>query len=377
MSGTRPSLARIDLAAVRANAAEARSLAQGRDLIAVVKADAYGHGAVPVARALLEVGCERLAVLNVSEAAELRGAAVAAPILVLAGVHDLQEAERTVALHLTPVLHHGRALALVEAAARRARTPLRVHVEVDTGMRRMGVPAEEADRFLAQVAACPALELEGVFTHLACADDPDLTASLEQLGRFRRVLEAARQRGVRPSMVHAANSAALLAGKKLAEALPESTAVRPGLMLYGVRPAAHLGREGQLHPVMSLRTRVAQLQSVGPGQAVGYGGEFRAGSATRVATLAIGYADGVPWSTGGRGRVWIGGRLHPIVGRVSMDYISVEVGTHPVEIGDEAVVFGEGRLSVEDAAAAAGTIAYELLARVGRRVPREFVNVPV
>ncbi len=163
----------------------------------------------------------------------------------------------------------------------------------------------------------------------------------------------------------------MLAGRALADALPEAAAVRPGLMLYGVRPAPHL--EADLRPVMTLRTRVAHVRRVGAGESVGYSGSFRAGADTRVATLAIGYADGVPVASSNRGSVLLRGQRRPIVGRVSMDFIGVDVGDAPVEIGEEAILFGEGqgtRLPVEDVAAAADTISYELLVRVGSRVRR-------
>ena len=375
MDDAAPAFARIDLAAVRANAAEARRLADGRDVIAVVKANAYGHGAVPVARALLEAGCARLAVLTVAEAAELREAAVAAPILVLGAVSSTDEADRAAALHVTLVLHHPESLALVSSAARRAGARLPVHVEVDTGMRRMGIPLPDSVDFLDAVNAAPGLALEGVFTHLACADEPDLAPSVAQLEQFRGVLRGAAARGIEPPVVHVLNSAGLLAGKALRDALPEANAVRPGLMLYGVRPAPHQG--AALQPVMTLSARVSHLHDVGAGDGVGYGATFRAARPTRVATLPLGYEDGISWSAGGRGEVWLGGARRPIVGRVSMDSICVEVADAAVEIGDLAVIFGageEGAIAVEEAAAAAGTIAYELLVRVGRRVQREVVE---
>jgi alanine racemase len=374
VTGRRPTTATIDLAALRANVAEARRLAGGHDLIAVVKADGYGHGAVRVARAALEAGCPRLAVLSVAEAAELREAAVAAPILVLGGVHDAREAESALALRVTPVLHERGALRQLADAARRTGSRGRVQVEVDTGMRRMGVAPGTAVSFLEEVSREPFLELEGVFTHFAQADELDLEPTLAQLARFRQVLREAKRAGVEPPLIHAANSAGLLAGRLLREALPEATAVRPGLMLYGARPGDSLPSGVSLQPVMHLRNRVVQIQAVDRGEAVGYGATFRAPAPTRVATLAVGYADGVACASGNRGAVWLAGASRPIVGRVSMDYIGVDIGADPVKIGDEAVVFGrgaDGGVPVEQAAAAAGTISYELLVRVGQRVPRE------
>jgi alanine racemase len=369
--GERPTVATIRLAAIRANFATARSFAGGREIIAVVKADGYGHGAVAVARALVEAGCRRLAVVTVAEAAALRDAGVRVPILVLGGVHDAAEAGEAIARDLVPVIHHaGHAQLLATCAGERGR-PVSVHVEVDTGMRRMGVAPEEAPALLESVAADPLLELRGVYSHFARADEPDLAPSLEQIAVFRRVLAAARERGVDPGAVHMANSAGLLAGKDIADALPEAGAVRPGLMLYGVSPAPHFA--ASLAPAMVLSSRIVQLRRVRAGEAVGYGATHRAARDTRVATLPIGYADGVPVSSSNRGRVLLGGRFAPLVGRVSMDFVTIDVGDARVAIGDEAILFGEGqgaRLLVEEVAAAAETLTYELLIRVGARVPR-------
>ncbi len=342
----------------------------------MIKADAYGHGAVPVARALVEAGCRRLAVVTVAEAVELRDAGLGIPILVLGGVHDGAEADEAIARQLTPVVHHaGHAQLLGTRAGERGR-PLPVQVEVDTGMRRMGVAPEAAPELLAALAADPRLVLEGVYSHFACADEPDLAPSLAQIDAFRSVLAAARERGVDPGTLHMANSAGLLAGKELAEALPEAGAVRPGLMLYGVSPAPHLAAE--LAPAMTLRSRVVQVRRVRAGEAVGYGATHRAERDTCIATLPIGYADGVPVSSSNRGRVLLRGRSAPLVGRVSMDFVTVDAGKAGAEVGDEAVLFGETiggtdravRLRVEEAAAAAETLAYALLVRVGARVPR-------
>jgi len=376
-AGRRPTEARVDLGALRANYVEACRRAPGRALIAVIKADAYGHGALPVARALVGAGCRRLAVLGVDEAVALRDAGIEAALLVLGGVHDAGEAAEAVAKRLVPVLHDAAALARMATAARAAGSRASVQVEVDTGMRRMGVSAETAPELLAAVAGEPALELEGTFTHLAQADEADLGASLAQLAVFREVLAKARAQGVATGLVHALNSAGLLAGAALADALPEARAVRPGLLLFGVQPAVHLA--AALRPVMTLRTRVVQVHAVRRGEGVGYNAQYRAARDTKVATLAIGYADGVPVSTSGRGEVLIGARRFRIAGRVSMDYVSVDVESAPVAPGDEALLFGagpQGTLPVEEAAGAAGTIPYELLVRVGARVPRVYEETP-
>ena len=366
----RPTEAVIRLGAIRANLAEARERSGGREVIAVVKAEAYGHGAVPVARALVAAGCRRLAVATVAEGCALRAAGLAAPILVLGGAQDAPALAREA--RLTPVVHH---LGHVERLRARGRVeaPLEVQVEIDTGMRRMGAPPEQAVALLEAVVREPSLHLEGLYTHLARADERDLAPSLEQAARLRVLLAEARARGIDPGLVHCANSAGILAGAALRDALPEAGAVRPGLMLYGVSPAPWLA--ASLRPAMALRTRVVHLRAVREGEPVGYAALYRAPRATHIATLAAGYADGVPVSASGRGSALIGGRRHPFAGRVSMDYVCVEVGDAPVALGDEALLFGEsaqGRLPVEAAAEAAGTLAYELLVRVGSRVPRVY-----
>jgi len=374
--GGRPTTATIDLGAIRGNFAEARRHADGRELIAVVKADAYGHGAARVSQALVEAGCRWFAVASVAEGVELRDAGIRESILVLSGVFDAEEADVAVGLDLTPAVFHTGHVALLTAAARDLPQPLDVHIAVDTGMSRTGVPREDAVALLEAVVREPALHLGGVYSHLARADELDLAPSLEQLRAFGELLAQARERGLDPGLIHIAHSAGLLAGKALNEALPEQAAARPGVMLYGVRPAPHF--EVDLRPAMTLATKIAQLRSVKAGDPVGYGAEFRAPRDTRIATLPIGYDDGVPISASGRGCVLIGGRRMPIAGRVSMDFITIDVGDAPVEIGADAILFGGAQgdavLTVEDAAAAALTIPYELLVRVGRRVHRRFEN---
>jgi alanine racemase len=372
----RPTTATIDLGAIRGNFAEARQRAEGRELMAVVKADAYGHGAVRVAQALVEAECRWFAVATVAEAVELRDAGIRESILVLGGVFDAGEADVVAGLDLTSAVFHAGQVAVLAAAARELAHPLDVHVAVDTGMRRSGVPWDAALALMESVVREPALHLAGVYSHLARADEPDLTPSLEQFRIFGEVLAEMREHGLDPGLIHMVHSAGLLAGKALIEPLPEQGAARPGVMLYGLRPAPHF--EVELRPAMKLATRVAQLRRAKAGDPVGYGAEYRAPRDTQIATLPIGYDDGVPISASARGCVLIGGRRMPIAGRVSMDFITVDVGDAPLEIGAEAILFGGAQgdavLNLEEVAAAAGTIPYELLVRVGRRVRRQFEN---
>jgi alanine racemase len=364
--------ATVDLDALAHNHAVLARRAGTRALIAVVKADAYGHGAAAVARRLAREGCRAFAVASVAEAAELRGRGIDAALLVLGGPRDADEARTALELAAVPVLHGEQQAAHVAEAARALGVRAAVHVEIDTGMRRLGVPAEAAPAFLAGLARRPELALEGVSTHFARADEPDLEPQHAQLALFRRVLAEARAGGVRPGCVHVANSAALLASAG-DPALVEGDAVRPGLALYGVAPAPHLA-DGALRPVMTLRTTVLAIRKVAAGEGVGYGHAWVAPRSGWVATLPIGYADGIPWSAAAGGSIWIRGARRPLAGRVSMDLLTVWTGDEPPGLGEEAVVFGtsgEGkRIAVEELAAAAGTIPYELLVRVGARVPR-------
>jgi alanine racemase len=371
--GERPVWAWIDLDALRHNARRALQLAGGRTVIGVVKADGYGHGAEAVARGLLAEGVARLAVVSVAEGAVLRRAGIVAPILLLGGFEDAATAERAAKLGLTPVLHDERGFDLARGLAGKA-SALAVEVEIDTGMRRMGVPPEDARSLLDRIAAAPELSLSGVFTHLARPDEPDLEPSREQVRAFAEILDGFDPGEAGPPVLHIANSAGLVRLNEI-EIEVVTGAARPGLMLYGVSPFVDRSAEDlDLEPVMSLVARVVAIRSVAKGDSVGYGGEWRAPRDTRVATLPLGYADGIPRAVLGRGAVHLGGALCPIVGRVSMDYIGVDVGRVPVELGDLATVFGRTpesiRVPVEDFAAAAGTIGYEMLVGVGARVPR-------
>lgn len=375
----------VDLDAIRSNVGLARERAEGRECIAVVKADAYGHGALPVAREVLAAGASQLAVVTPDEAAELRSGGIAAPILVLGGPRSPGEAQAIVEARATGVLHHEAAIGWMADAARSAGRAAAVQIEVDTGMRRMGVSEAEAASFAERVGNERELSLQGVYTHFARADDESASYAIEQCERFRAVLRSFDERGISLAHVHAANSAGLLSPDVVA-ALPEATAVRPGLMLYGVRPADRHGDAGLL-PAMSLRAPVVRLHLVRKGETVGYGGMWTAERDTRVATLGIGYEDGLAWTSGNPpsgAKIWLGGALCPVAGRVSMDSVGVEVGGADVAIGDEAVLFGPlsaadaehfgapVAISVEEAAAAAGTLHYELLVRVGHRVERDF-----
>ncbi len=360
----RPSTALIDLAAIGKNFERARRMAEGRDVIAVIKADAYGHGAVAVASALARRGCNRFAVLSVEEMVVLRDAGIEAPVLVLAGLLDAEDAHEIVRSRATAVLHHRGQIEWMGLATRGATRPVDVQLEVDTGMRRMGVAPAEAAPVFEALARRGTLRLQGVFTHFSRADEGDLDASRAQLEQFGVLLA---KHAPEVAEVHVANSAGLLAAPRLPLM---GTAVRPGLMLYGARPAPHLGAE--LSPALRFETAVIAVRAVGAGEPVGYGGTWRAPGAGYVATIGLGYADGLPRNLGGEGEVEVVGRRAPLVGRVSMDSAGVWLGAAAVPVGAPVCVFGSQGLRVEEVAERAGTISYELLVRVGDRVTRRY-----
>jgi len=363
----RAAWAEIDLDAIRDNVLALRRAAAPAEVLAVVKANAYGHGAVPVARAALRAGACGLGVATVDEGVELRRAGVTAPVLVLGSLRP-EEAGRAVAHDLALTVSEG---GVADAANRHAGATdreARLHLKVDTGMGRIGASPRDAVRLARRLAGLPHAVLEGCYTHFASADAADLSAASAQLDRFREVLDALDREGVRPRWRHAANSAATLA-------LPAShlDLVRCGIALYGVAPAPHLRGRAALRPAMRVCARIVYHKRVPAGTAIGYGGIYRTSRETTIATLPIGYADGYPRLAGERGAVLIGDTRAPIAGRISMDQITVDVGDAPVAMGDAAELWG-GRVPVEDVADAAQTIAYEVLARTARRLPRVFLE---
>ena len=334
--------------------------------MAVVKADAYGHGAVPVARAALEAGATWLAVALVEEGVALRDAGIAAPILVLSEVP--RGAERVaLGAALVPTVYSATGIDALADAARDLGGRFPVHLKVDTGMHRVGVwPPSAATDLAARIVGAAGLDLEGLFTHLASADADDAFTAT-QLERFREVIDAVTSHVGRPRVVHAANSAAT-------RRFPEATfdLVRTGIALYGLD--AGEGLAAGLRPALSLRTRVSLVKRLEAGEALSYGQEYRLARASTIATLPIGYADGYPRRVSPGAEVLIGGQRFPVAGRVTMDQVLVDCGDAPIAEGDEVVLIGEQggeRIRAEDLARLAGTIPYEIVTGISARVPRE------
>ncbi len=370
----RPVWGDVDLGAVRANARVLVELASPAALCAVVKADAYGHGAVPVARAALDAGATWLGVALVEEGVELRDAGIDAPILVLSEPSP-EAAPTVVSRRLTPVVYTPNGIEVLAKAVAEsgARERLAVHLKVDTGMHRVGCDPDDALGLVDAIAARPELDLEGLCTHFAVADEPENAYTTEQVARFEAVVHALDARGARPPIVHAANSAALLTRAETRYDL-----VRCGIALYGVAPSPGLAGRAPLHPALSLRARVSHVKQLAAGARLSYGLRYGLSRDARVATVPVGYADGVPRNLGMvGGEVLIGGRRFPIVGSVTMDQLMVDVGDEPVEAGDEVVLLGRGggeEITADEWARRLGTIAYEIVTGIGPRVPRRHVG---
>jgi alanine racemase len=356
----------VDLAAVRANVAALCAVAGPAAVCAVVKADAYGHGDVPVAEAALEAGATHLAVALVAEGVRLREADLTAPILLLSEPPP-DDAPELVRWGLTPTIYQE---SFLEAVAAAAPPGYPVHVKVDTGMHRVGAPAESAIR-LARQAVASGLFLDGIWTHFAVAED-DVSFTSGQLAKLISVVESLAAEGIRPSLVHACNTAGTLS---FAEARLDL--VRTGLGIYGLRPAPGLAPQVPLTPAMRIISSVSYAQRLPSGTRPSYGRRRALAAEATVATVPIGYADGVPRrlaETGGE--VLIGGKRLPFAGTITMDQILIDAGDSPVQVGDEVVLIGRQggeEITADEWARRLGTISYEIVCGFGPRLPRRYL----
>lgn len=368
-AGPARSEAVVDLGAIAGNVGTLRA-ATTAEVMAVVKADAYGHGLVPVARAALVSGAAWLGVAFVEEALALRAAGIRAPVLAwLATPGEPMGAAVAAGVDLS--VSAPWALTDVVAGAHEAGRRARVHLKVDTGLSRGGAAAADWGDLLdvaAKAQAADEVEVVGVWSHLARSDQPDHPTNAVQVAAFTEALRAAARRGVVPQVRHLANSGGTLS-------LPDThfDLVRPGIALYGLPPGPATPMDG-LTPAMTLRTRVALTKRVAAGTGVSYGHTYHTHGDTTLALVPLGYGDGVPRNAGGgAAQVWLAGRRHRIAGRVCMDQFVLDVGTDDVRAGDEVVLFGPGRHgepTAEDWGGATGTIGYEIVTRLGARVPR-------
>jgi alanine racemase len=358
----------VDHAALRDNLAALRRLAGGdKQLIGVVKANAYGHGALAVSRTLLAAGAERLAVATLDEGLSLRASGIEAPLLVL-WVLGEAEAPQAVAAGLEPMVHDEAGIMLLERAAADAGRRASVHLKIDTGLGRQGAEPASAVALAGRVARSRHLVLAGTFSHLAVPGEDDAYTDV-QLLRFARALDAMRSAGVDPGLVHVAAT-----GGILARAGEFADAVRPGLGLYGLLPTWALDRETGLRPALALKARPLRIFDLPAGEAIGYGLRFRASRTTRIATLGIGYGDGWPRIHANNGRALVHGQLAPMVGAISMDGLTVDVGEiDDVTYADEFVLIGEqmgARITADEVAQERRTINYEVTTALRGRLPR-------
>jgi alanine racemase len=341
-------------------------------IIAVVKANAYGHGAVPVSKAVLASGADSLAVAIPEEAGQLRQAGITVPILIL-GLSLPEEAPYYVEQNLTATVSTIEGVKALAQAARQLGQKANVMVKCDTGMGRIGLlPAQTLD-FIQTVSELPEIELRGIMTHLASADAADKTSAHRQLAVFEQVGQTLRDNNLSIPILSAANSATIID-------LPPGhlSAVRPGIILYGLPPSDQMKIQLDLQPAMELKTKIMYVKRVPRGTTVSYGGIYTTTRDTYLATLPIGYADGYSRHLSNKAPVLINGKRRQLVGRVCMDQIIVELGdTCDAAIGDEAVLFGRQaseEITVTELAGLAGTINYELVCAVSQRVPRVYLN---
>lgn len=348
-----------------------RKAGAGTRIMLVVKADAYGHGAVAIASHAVRCGIGALGVTTSAEALELRQAGIRLPILVLGTIID-EEAVDALRADVHIAIHSSDRRAMLQSLAERLGLRAKVHLKIDTGLGRLGVLPARAVDLLREIHASSHLDLCGVMTHVSAGDGAFAASTAQQCRVFEDVLRQAREQRLLRGWVHMANSACIFTGLR-----PRYDTVRPGISAYGVLPY-DLPGAGDLRPILSLKSQIVFLKDVPTGTPVGYNSTWSASRATRVATLPVGYNDGVPWRLSNKGSVLVRGHRAPIVGRVSMDYITVDVGHIPgVRVGDTVTLIGSDggeTISVEEIARHVDTIAYEITCSVGKRVTRRYVG---
>jgi alanine racemase len=368
----RPTVGEVDLGALEFNYRQIKKrIPEDVKLLAVVKADAYGHGAVPVSLRLEKLGVEYLGVAIPEEGVELRRGGVKTPILVLGGFFG-GEVDQIFRFRLTPVIFRKDSLKILSRDAERRKRKVKVHLKVDTGMGRLGVPLNLWSDFLKEVNRYPRIETEGILSHFAMTDEEEgFTQS--QWRAFQEAVTTAQELGICCPYLHMANSATLTAFPAYSARL-----VRPGIMLYGSYPAPTFRSRIPLKPVMTLKTHIHFLKSVPPGTRISYGGVFQAKRKSLIATLPIGYADGYSHHLSNHGEVLIHGKRAPVVGKVCMDFIMVDVTHIPrVSVGDEVILMGrqgKEQITPEEIAEKINSISYEVLCSIGKRVPRVYKN---
>jgi alanine racemase len=370
----RPTCARIDLCSLRKNLRKAQEISgKGQAIMAMVKADAYGHGAVEISRALESAGVRALGVATVEEGIELRDAGITVQILVMGGLMGVGSpaSRKMVEADLTPVIHSDGVLDSLEDDAKGAGRPIPVHLKIDTGMSRLGIRPESVWTLVEKFRQCKSLHLEGVMTHLADAGDEEFSS--EQCRIFYETAKCIEDQLGPIRIWHVANSQAMMNGVCAHVAGDRECWVRPGLALYGDCDGVD-AKDGIFEPVMSIVSRAVLVKRVPAGVPVSYGCTYKTSRPSRLAVVPIGYADGYPWSASGRAAALIGGRRVPVVGRVTMDMVVIDVTDVPgAAVNDEVVLVGrqgDEHVTLRELAAWADTIPYDILCRISKRMPR-------
>jgi len=368
----RPTLAIVDRAAIKSNYFELKkSIAKDVEMLAVVKANAYGHGAVEAAKTLEHAGCNFFGVAMCEEGVELREAGVKSAVIILGGIYPNQIRD-VIEYDLTPVIFDIETARRIDSLAGKTGKRIKVHIKIDTGMGRLGLLSYQVVPFFKTMKGLANLEVDGILSHFAEADEEDKEFSTEQLNLFMRIIKAVHDIGFNPRLTHIANSAAIV---KHADS--HFNLVRPGIMLYGAYPAGHMIEKIDLKPALRLVTQIVHIKQAPKGFSVSYGRKYITKKDSIVAAIPIGYGDGYPRSLSNKGEVLIRGQRAKVAGAICMDITMLDV-THikGVEQGDEAVLIGkqgDDKITVDELAEKAGTISYEILCGISSRVPRIYI----
>jgi len=374
MENIRPVWLEINLDAIAHNVKKIRQIVgENTQIIAVVKANAYGHGAIEVSETLLENGVTMLGVGVIEEGIVLREAGIKAPILIC-GITMNDQLKPLVMYNLTATVCDLKAVKTLSRIANKKKKKVRVHIKIDTGMGRLGIPSADTLNFVKEISQMKNIKIEGIFTHFAATNEEDGIYTRKQFEKYKKALLELEKEKINIPLKHIANSAAILSSSCF-----HLDAVRPGIIIYGLFPSSKTKRTVQLKPAAEFKTKIVFLKEVPAGESIGYGRTYTTTSPTRIATLPVGYADGYSWLLSNNGEVLVRGERAPIIGRICMDLCMIDI-THieGVEIGDEVVLWGKqglGMVSVEEVAQKIESIVYEVICMVDKeRVPRVFIK---
>jgi len=374
MKNIRPVWLQINLDAIAHNVRKIRQIVgKNTQIIAVVKANAYGHGAIEVSETLLENGVTMLGVGVIEEGIALRETGIKAPILIC-GVTTEDQFEFLVMHNLTATVCDLKAVKTLSRIASKKKKKARIHIKIDTGMGRLGIPSRDTLNFVKKISQMKNIEIEGIFTHFAATNKEDGNYTRKQFERYKKALLELERERINIPLKHVANSAAILNSSRF-----HLNAVRPGIIVYGLFPSPKTKQIVQLRSAAELKTKIIFLKEVSAGKSIGYGKTYTATRPTRIATLPVGYADGYSWLLSNKGEVLVGGQRAPITGRICMDLCMIDV-THigGVQIGDEVVLWGKQgseMISAEEVAQKIGSIVYEVICMVDKeRVPKVFIK---